>query len=86
MNALQLIPVAITLGEDGLKLSQDLISGDKAAAVAAVLDALPAVSTATGKPLADLQALLTAERIGAAFDLLEAVEKIVAAIEAKVAA
>lgn len=86
MNALQLIPAALTLGQDALKLTQALEGGNKAAAVAAVLDVLPVVADITGKPLATLQGLLTEETLGAAFDVGEALEKIVQAVEAKIVA
>lgn len=84
MNALQLIPAALTLGEDAIKLAQDIQTGDRAGAVAAVQDALPAIAEFSGKPLADLQAKLTPERVGAAYDFLVAVEKVIAAVEAGV--
>lgn len=82
VNALQLIPAALTLGEDAIRLAQDLETGNKDAAVAAVADALPALAQVTGKPVETLQGLLTPARVGAAFELLEATQKIVAAVEA----
>ena len=81
MNALQLIPVALTLGKDAIALAQDIQSGDKAAACAAVADALPALAAASGKDLATLEALLSPERVAAAFELLAVVEKVIAAVE-----
>jgi hypothetical protein len=85
MNVLTLIPAALTIGEDLVKLSTDLATANKADAVAAVLDALPAIASLTGKPLADLQAILTPENIGAAFEAEQAAAKIVVAVEAFIA-
>jgi hypothetical protein len=82
MNALQLIPVALTLGEDALKLTQALEVGDKATAVAAVLEAIPLIAHLAGQDPAVLTAQLTPARVEAAFDFLVAIEKIVVAVEA----
>jgi hypothetical protein len=81
MNILTLIPAALTIGEDLVKLSTDLAANDKEAAVAAVLEALPAIASLTGKPLGELEAILTAANIGAAFEAEQAAAKIVAAVE-----
>jgi hypothetical protein len=78
MNALQLIPVAVSLGEDALKLTQGLESSNKDETVAAVVAAAPVLAELFNQP--ELTALLTAERVSAAFDFVIAGEKIVAAL------
>lgn len=85
LNALQLIPLAITGATDALKLTQAFEAGDKASAVAAVTDSIPLLAQLTGRPEADLAALLTPDALGAAFDACEAAEKIVVAIEQAIA-
>jgi hypothetical protein len=78
MNALQLIPVAVSLGEDALKLTQALESSNKDEAVAAVVAAAHVLAELFNQP--ELPALLTAERVSAAFYFVVAGEKIVAAL------
>ena len=78
MNPLQLIEVAIKLGEDGIKLVQDIQSADKAGAVAAVLDVVPTIADITGKDLS----FLTAEALGAAWDVEQSLGRIIVAVEA----
>jgi hypothetical protein len=78
MNALQLIPVAVSLGEDALKLTQGLESSNKDETVAAVVAAAPVLAELFNQP--ELTALLTAERVAAAFDFVIAGDKIVAAL------
>jgi hypothetical protein len=78
LNALQLIPVAVSLGEDALKLTQALEASNKDEAVAAVVAAAPVLAELFNQP--ELPALLTAERVSAAFDFVIAGEKIVAAL------
>lgn len=85
MNVLTLIPAALTIGEDLVKLSTDLSTGDKDAAVAAVVEALPSIAALTGMPLVELQAILTPANIGAAFEAEQAAQKIVVAVEAYMA-
>ena len=68
-NPIALMTSALKLGEDAVKLYTDITQHDKAGAIAATLDALPAVATLTGEPLADLQAVVTADSLGDAWEL-----------------
>lgn len=85
-NPLSLITAALTLGKDAVALYQDASNHDRAGAIAAALDALPAIATVTGKPLGDLQAVVTAERLGVAFDLEQDAVRLLPLIEAALAA
>lgn len=76
MNPLQLIPAALNVGTDAVKLFKDLQTSDKASAIADTLDALPALAAISGEPLGDLQALLTPERLAIAWDVEQEVVKI----------
>lgn len=84
-NPIALVTAALTLGSDAIKLYQDLSKHDKADAVAAVLDAVPALATVTGKPVADLQAIITPEAVGLAFDLEQDAARVLPLIEAALA-
>lgn len=84
-NPLTLIPAALKLGEDGIKLYQDIGAHNKADAVAVTLDALPALATVTGEPLADLQAIITADRLGVAWTLEQDLVGVLPLIQAALA-
>lgn len=86
MNPMTLIPAALTLGEDAVKIYQDLAGHDKAGAVAACLDTLPALATVFNKPVAELQAVVTAEDLGIAYDLEQDAVRVLPLIEAALAA
>jgi len=81
MNALQLIPLALADAGDVQKLVTACQAGDKAGATAAILDTIPLIAAVTGRTEDQLRATLTAERIGVAFDLAEALPAVVTAIE-----
>ncbi len=86
MNPLQLIPLALQDLQDAEKLTAAFASNDKAAAVAAVTDALPTVALLTGRTVEQLAEILTPERLGYAFEVAEAAPKIIAAVESAWAA
>lgn len=83
MNAFQIATVAITLGEDALKLFQDVRADNKDQAVADIVAAVPAIAEATDQDAANLAVLLTAQSVGAAFDFVFAAEKLVEAVNAR---
>ena len=85
LNPIALVSASLTLGNDAVKLYKDLSAHDKPAAVAAALDALPALATLTNEPLADLQAIVTPEALGVAYDLEQDAVAVVPLIKAALA-
>jgi hypothetical protein len=85
LNPIQLVASALTLGEDAIKLYRDLGAHDKPDAVAACLDALPVLASVFNKPLSDLQAVITADGLGVAYDLEQDTVRVLPLIEAALA-
>lgn len=84
-NPIALMGAALKLGQDGVRFYTDLTGKNKADAVAAVLDALPALATVTGEPLVDLQAVVTADALGYAWDLEQDLVGVLPALSAALA-
>lgn len=80
------IAAALAVGKDAVKLLQALKTNDKAAAVADTLDALPAFATMVGEPVADIQAVVTADTLSIAFDLEQEAPTIIALVKTALAA